>query len=292
MIGKLYHLAHMVEDLAATDRLFFEVFSCLRPYHDYEDGGKRYASLAIIADQCFEPIHPSDDPADADTPLARYRARFGDRMHSIAWYADDVQSFARRLLDYKIRLIGLNGRPVTDPEPGMAVWTHPRDTGVLIEFAEPGFAADPRLGRSFKLDLWRNHPLALLRTSHVTVLTHNLDHADWLYGEVLGGSLLHRDTTNPATPRAYYAIGEDTVIDAVAPATQDTPEGADYAAAGKAVHAITFATADLAGACRFLASHNISVTEAGPNLVWLNLDPGHGLRMGLTDIPIPGDLRS
>lgn len=292
MIGKLYHLAHLVEDLDATDRLYYDIFSCLRPYHAYEEAAKRAASLVIIADQCLEPIHPSDDPADANTPLARFRARFGNRMHSIAWYTDNVQEFARRLLDHDIRLFGLSGKPVTKPEAGAPVWTHPADTGTLLEFAEPGFAADPRLHRSFKLDLWRKHPLALIRTSHVTVLFDDLRDAERVYGSALGGALLYTDTSDPTTPRAYYAIGENTVIEAVAPTTVDTAEGADHAAAGNMVHAVTFATADLAGASRFLADRGISVIAANPHQVWLDLDPAHGIRMGLTDAAIPGDARS
>lgn len=292
MIGKLYHLAHIVENVDATDRLYYDVFDCLRPYRAYDETGRRDASLAIISDLCLEPIHPSDDPADAHTPLSRFRTRFGNRLHSIAWYANDLKGITRRLLDHDIRLYGITGGAVTDPDEGGAVWTHPADTGTMLEFAEPGFAADPRLHRrGFSLDRWRSHPLALTRTSHVTVLLDDLEDAERIYGAALGGVRFHTDTSNALTPRSYYAIGADTVIEAVAPTSADTPEGADHAAAGNAVHAVTLLTADLAGAIRFLASHDIGVTEAGPNHVWLNLDPVHGLRMGLSSASLPGDPR-
>ena len=292
MIGKLFHLAHLVDDLDATDRLYDEVFDCERYYRGYEKAARREASLLVVADQCMEPIQPSSDPDDAQSPLGRFRARFGSRMHSIAWYVDDIKVFTRRLLDHDIRVVGLTGRPVANPADAVAVWTHPADTGALLEFCEAGFAADPRLGPDFSTARWRDHPLALTRTSHVTVLLDDLADAARIYGDALGGELIHTDLSEPTTPRAFYAVGEDTVIEAVAPTTDTTPEGADHAAAGNAVHAITFATADLVGARDFLWTHGLGVTEVSPTHFWVNLDPGHGLKLGLTDGSIPGDRRT
>ncbi len=291
VIGKLFHLAHLVDDLDETDRLYDEVFDCERYYRAYEKAARREASLLVVADQCMEPIQPSSDPADAQSPLGRFRARFGNRLHSIAWYVDDIGTFTRRLLDHDIRLVGLTGRPVTDPAEAVAVWTHPGDTGALLEFCEAGFAADPRLDPDFSTTRWRDHPLALSRTSHVTVLLDDLADAERIYGRALGGEHLHTDLSEPTTPRAFYAVGEDTVIEAVAPTTDTTPEGADHAAAGNAVHAITFRTEHLAGAIAYLATRGLGVTEATPGHVWVDLDPGHGLRLGLTDRAIPGDRR-
>jgi len=234
----------------------------------------------------MEPIQPSNDPADAGTPLGRFKKRFGNRMHSIAWYVDDIEAFTARLLDNDIRLIGLKGQPVTDPKSSVAVWTHPGDTGALLEFCEPGFASDPRLKADFDIDKWARHPLALTHTSHVTVLVDDLADAARVYGAALGGTLLSTDLSDSERPRSFHAVGSETVIEAVAPTTDTTPEGADHQAAGNAVHAITFATADLAGARDFLASKELSVTVVDDHHVWIDLDPGHGLRVGLTDSPV------
>jgi extradiol dioxygenase family protein len=292
MIGKLFHLAHLVNDLESTDRLYDDVFDCERYYHGYERPARREASLVVVADQCLEPIQPSSDSADAGWPLQKFKARFGNRLHSIAWYVDDIKSFTARLIDHDIRVVGLTGKPVTDPADAVAVWTHPGDTGALLEFCEAGFAADPRLADDFSAQRWRDHPLALTRTSHVTVLFGGLDEAQRVYGDALGGTLIHTDESDPSTPRAYYAIGEDTVIEAVAPTTTDTPEGSDHAEVGNGVHSITFATADLAGARAFLAEQGIDAAETAQGHVRVDLDPAHGLRMGLTDQKIPGDNRS
>lgn len=286
MIGKLFHLAHLVDDLDATDRLYDDVFACQRYYHGYERPARREASLLVVADQCMEPIQPSADPDDAGWPLQRFKARFGNRLHSIAWYVDDIEAFTARLLDHDIRLVGLTGKPVTDPADAVAVWTHPGDTGALLEFCEAGFAADPRLDDDFTTDRWQEHPLGLTHTSHVTVLFDDLDHADRVYGQALAGRLLRTEQSDATGPRAFYAIGTDTVIEAIAPGDRETAEGVDHASAGNAVHAITFATTDLAGAQEFLRGHGIATTPAGEHHVWVDLDPGHGLRLGLTDAPV------
>jgi extradiol dioxygenase family protein len=48
MIGKLFHLAHLVEDLDATDKLYDEVFDCQRYYRGYEKAARREASLVVV----------------------------------------------------------------------------------------------------------------------------------------------------------------------------------------------------------------------------------------------------
>jgi catechol 2,3-dioxygenase-like lactoylglutathione lyase family enzyme len=292
VIGKLFHLAHIVEDLDATDRLYDEIFSCQRYYRRYETAARREASLLIVCDQCMEPIAPSTDPADASTPLGRFKTRFGNRIHSIAWYVDDIESFTARLLGHGVRLVGLTGRPVTDPAKATAIWTHPADTGALLEFCPSGFAADPRLEPGWTTTRWRDHPLGLLRTSHVTVLFGDAAAGQRVYGDILGGRLLHTDHADPAVARSFYAIGEDTVIEVAAPSDASTPEGQDREAAGNAVHSVTFSTADLDRATGFLTDNGVPTTRASEHDLHLDLASSHGLNVFLTDRIIPGDTRA
>jgi catechol 2,3-dioxygenase-like lactoylglutathione lyase family enzyme len=292
MIGKLFHLAHLVDDLDATDLLYDEVFACQRYYRGYEKAARRTASLVVVCDQCMEPIAPSADPADAGTPLGRFKARFGNRFHSIAWYVDDIEAFTARLLGDDVRLVGLTGRPVTEPAGAVAVWTHPADTGALLEFCPAGFAADPRLAADWTTSPWQEHPLALLRTSHVTVLFGDAAAGRRVYGDVLGGDLVHTDTSNPAIGRWYYAIGEDTVVEVAVPADDSTAEGRDLAQAGPAVHGLTFTTSDLPRAVEFLGGRGIATTPTDEHTVRLDLPASHGLNVSLSESVIPGDPRA
>ncbi|MFN0089830.1 MAG: VOC family protein [Acidimicrobiales bacterium] len=291
-IGKCFHLAHLVEDLDAVDRWYDDLFSCVRFYKAYEKAAMRTASLLVISDMIMEPIQPSSDAAHQDTPLAKFKARFGNRLHSIAWYVDDVKELSASLLEHGVRQVGLTGKPVKDPKKAVAIWTHPRDTHALLEFCEPGFAADPRLEPSWSAAMWRDeHPLGIERTSHITVLFDDLDDAAQTYGHALQGRLLHEEET-AARRSAFYAVGEETVVEAVKPLTADSPEGRDFAQAGEGVFSLTFATNDLARAASFLREKNQRLEGESSNEFWVNRDDAFGLRVAFTDRRIPGDARA
>jgi hypothetical protein len=189
-----------------------------------------------------------------------------------------------------VRLYGLTGRPVTEAAGAQTVWTHPGDTGALLEFCPAGFAADPRLEPGWTTAPWRDHPLGLLRTSHVTVLFDDLAAGHRVYADVLGGAHLHTDDDNGVS-RAYYAIGEDTVIEVAAPRDGETPEGRDLARAGNAVYAITFASVDLDRAAAFLDDHGVPTARTSRHDLHVALAPQHGLNLFLTDRVLPNDTR-
>lgn len=290
-VGKLFHLAHLVEDLDAVDRWYDEIFACERLYRRYEKAAQREASLLVISDVIMEPIVPSSAPEAAGTPLRKFKDRFGNRLHSIAWYVDDITACSAQLAARGIRQVGLTGRPVTDPKKAVAVWTHPKDTRSLWEFCEPGFAPDPRLEPGWSADRWRDaHPLHIERTSHITVLLERVQDAEDLYGAALGGRLLHAEDTDDAH-REYWAVGEETVIEALQPRHGSTPAGRDLAANGEGVHAIVFASADLAGAAAFLQERGQRLDGRTADAFWMNEADSFGLRVGFTDRRIPGDTR-
>ncbi len=291
-VGKLFHLAHLVEDLDAVDRWYDDVFGCVRFYRAFEKAAQREASLLVISDIIMEPIAPSDAPEAAGSPLRRFRDRFGNRLHSIAWYVDDIKACSAHLLERGIRQVGLTGRPVTDPSKAVAVWTHPKDTGVLWEFCEPGFAADPRLDAGWSADRWRDdHPLHIERTSHITVLVHDLETAATRYGDGLGGRLLHQEEIDGERRSAFYAVGEETVIEARQPLSRDTVAGRELAQHGETVHAIVFASADLAGAASFLEAKGHRLTGRTTDAFGIEPDDAFGLNVGFTDRRLPNDRR-
>ena len=191
------------------------------------------------------------------------------------------------------RSVGLKGEPITDPRKAVAVWTHPKDTHALLEFCEPGFAADPRLADDWTDDRWaKDHPLCITRTAWITVVVDDPAHARAVYGDALDGHLLHERTDPNGTHRAFYAVGEETVIEAVAPGAGDTSaEGLDHAANGEGVHAIVFATADLDGAVAFLRERGQRLEQVGPDTVFVHADDSFGLRVGFSRAAVPGDTR-
>lgn len=286
-VGKLFHLAHLVDDLDVVDRWYDEIFACERFYRRYEEAAMREASLLVISDMLVEPIMPSTDARAAGSPLRKFRDRFGNRLHSIAWYVDDIKQCSAEFLAAGTRQVGLTGKPITDPSKAVAIWTHPGDTHALLEFCEAGFAKDPRLAPNWSADRWRTHPLAIQRTSHITCLFENIDDAESVYGSLLHGRLLSAADDADAK-RRYYHVGEETVIEAVQPLNASTPEGKDFAAAGEGVHALVFQTTNLSGAAQFLGEKGQRLVEHSADRFWVDLDPGFGLRVGFTDRVIPG----
>ena len=245
-IGKIFHLTHVVKDLAAVDRWFDEIFAVNRFYHGYEKLAAREASLVLIGDLVMEPVMLAKVP-DADrTPIGKFLARFGQHFHSIAWYVDDVGAMAADLGQHNLRLYDVTGRVVKPPLRTEAIWTHPKETHALLEFAATGnYIADPRLQPGWTTAPWRDHPLGIDRTSHITVLFGDLKAAKSLYVDLLGGKLLHESETPGRKRSAFIAVGEDTVIEAAQPLSATSPEGRDLEANGEGVHAVTFKTLNL-----------------------------------------------
>ena len=290
-IGKLFHLAHLVDDLDAVDRWYDEIFGCERFYRRYEKAARREASLLVISDIIMEPIMASTATEDAGTPLGKFKARFGNRLHSIAWYVDDITACSAHLLSCGIRQVGLTGKPVDDPTKAVAIWTHPKDSRALWEFCEPGFAADPRFAAGWTDRRWRDeHPLRIERTAHISVVLHDLDSARALYGEALGGALLHEEQVD-GQRRAYYGVGEETVIEAIQPLDATSLAGRDLADNGEGVHAVVFATADLNGAAAFLERKGQRLEGRSADSFWINRDDAFGLRVGFSDRRVPNDTR-
>ena len=291
-VGKLFHLAHLVEDLDAVDRWYDDIFGCVRFYRRYEKAAFREASLLVISDVIMEPIMPSNANEAAGSPLRKFQDRFGNKLHSIAWYVDDIQACSAALTAHGIRQVGLTGRPITDPKKAVAIWTHPKDTRALWEFCEPGFAADPRLAAGWSARSWReDHSLHIERTAHVSVLFERLEDAEGLYVDALGGRLLHSEEIAGEKRSAFYAIGEETVVEAVQPLSAETAEGRDLAANGEGVHGIVFATADLTGAAAFLETKSQRLERRTNDAFWINREDAFGLTVGFTNRRVPNDER-
>jgi len=255
-VGKIFHLTHVVKDLAAVDRWYDEIFAINRFYHGFEKLAARNASLLLIGDLVMEPVMLADVPGAESTPVGKFLARFGQHFHSIAWYVDNVNAMATDLGQHNLRLYDVTGKVVKPPMRAEAIWTHPKETHALLEFAATGnYIPDPRLKPDWTTAPWRDHhPLGIDRTSHITVLFGDLNAAKSLYVDLLGGKLLHESETPGRKRSTFIAVGEDTVIEAAQPLSANSPEGRDLELNGEGVHAVTFKTLNLKRAAEFLKS--------------------------------------
>lgn len=292
-IGKLFHLTHVVSDLAAADTWYDDVFSVCRYYRAYMKPAVREASLLCVGDCCMEPIQLARVPGAEHSPVGKFYARFGQRFHSIAWYVDSVEEIYAALSKHNLRLYDLVGKVVTDPKGKLAVWTHPKETHALLEFAEiEKFTTDSRLQPGWSAAFWRDqHPLGIERASHITVLVRDLHNAKTLYQDVLGGKLLHEEEIPGRKKSVFFAVGEDTVIEAAQPLSATSPEGRDLEQAGEGVHAVTFKSKDIKKAADFLQSKKQRLEWQGTEALVLNHDDAFGMVVGFTQRAIPNDPR-
>lgn len=292
-IGKLFHLTHVVSDLDAVDRWYDEIFSVCRFYRAYMKPAVREASLLTISDCVMEPVQLARVPGAEKSPIGKFYARFGQHFHSIAWYVESVEDTCTALNKSNIRLYDLVGNLVQEPQGKLAVWTHPKDTHALLEFAViEKFTIDARLQPGWSATFWRDQqPLGIERASHITVLVRDLQEGKALYQDTLGGKLLHEEETPGQKKSAFFAVGEDTVIEVAQPLSMASPEGRDMEQAGEGIYSVTFKTKDLKRAADFLRSKKQRIEAQGADSLVLNREDAFGMVIGFTQRRIPNDPR-
>lgn len=292
-IGKLFHLTHAVSDLDAVDNWYNDVFSVCRFYRGYEKAAVRDASLITIGDVVMEPLQLARVPGAENSPIGKFVARFGQHFHSIAWYVDNVVDLCAKLNQSNIRLYGLTGKPVTQPERMQAVWTHPKDSHALLEFAMiDRFTIDARLQPGWSPAFWRDqHPLGIERASHITVLMNDLGEARALYQDALQGKLIHEEEKPGEKRSAFFAVGEDTVIEAAQPLSASSPEARDLKSNGEGIYSVTFKTKDLRRAAEFLKSKKQRIDKQDADSLVVDKQDTFGMVIGFTERAIPNDPR-
>jgi catechol 2,3-dioxygenase-like lactoylglutathione lyase family enzyme len=293
-IGKLFHLTHVVDNLRAADQWYDEVFSACRYYRGYMRAAMRNASVLSIGDCPLEAIQTAPVPGAEKSAIGKFHARFGQHFHSIAWYVESIEDTFNQLSRHNIRQVDMVGRPAKGPfgKRNIAVWTHPKDTHGIIEFAQvEDFSIDVRLHPSWSAAYWRDrHPLGIERASHITVLVRDAGKGKHFFGDVLGGKLLHEEET-AGQKSAFVAVGEDTVVEVAQPLDAQSPQARDLEHAGEGLYAVTFKTRDLGRAAEFLQSKKQRIESRDAHSLWLNREDSFGIGIGFTDRSIPNDGR-
>jgi catechol 2,3-dioxygenase-like lactoylglutathione lyase family enzyme len=293
-IGKEFHLLHVVSDLDATDEWYDRVFSVRRFVRNYMKAAMRKASLVLVGDFVMEPAQPVQKPGWEKSALGKFYSRYGQHFHSIAWYVDDLEQTVKTLSEHKIRMFDMVGNPVIDKIGGDAVWTHPQDTHAAFEFAvAPKFFIDPRLQPGWSIDFPRNrHPLGIERASHITVLFRELEDARRVYGEALGGRLIHQEEVPNRKRSLFFAVGEDSVIEAAQPLSASGPEGQELERIGEGIFSLSFKTRDLARAADHFRSLRQRIVFDDAGTLTIDREDAHGMLIGFTGRDIPNDPRA
>jgi hypothetical protein len=224
-VGRLFHVAHITEDIGPLDAWYDRVFSPVRGIMDgnYAEGLRRMASMFVIGDAVIEVMAPSAEPEAVTMPIGKFFAKFGRHWHSIAWYDDDVRSTWDHLVANGIPALQAGGR--TDPPDEGDIYTHPKATFTQLEFYQPQVAtggpqapgpfADPRFEPGWEAR-WKAspNPLGITRMASVTIVVPDLERATTVYRQGVGATLLGTGASElTGTRSAYLSVGPETVVE-------------------------------------------------------------------------------
>lgn len=296
-LGKMFHLTPLVDDLGDAEFFFNSVFSPMCMMRNYSAHWHRHAAIYIIAETSIEPMQClPPGPGQEATSWFRYADKFGPRVHNLAFYVDDLDDLGRRLEAAGVR--------ITDAGSGNTVFCHPKDTPGMLEFhpAEGLWEdMDPRLRPewpAFRDAFWaQHHPLGLQRTSHVTVVVDDLPAAEKFYVDVLDAvPLLEQDATVPGATSRYVVVGEDSIVELLAPGDGDSVAARDLARVGPSVTGVSFTVKDLPAAAEWLegrlADTVVEVAEVTGHDVRLDVATTWGCEYRFTDRVLTGDPRA
>ena len=283
-IGRLYHLTQVVDDVDAADTWYTRVFDARRIYRGYDAVAMRVASIIVIGNAVIELIEVDRSPDAERTPLGRYHAKFGQHLHSIAMFVDSLGDAGEALHDAGVRMTDTPGRPITDVRPDRTIWTHPKDTIMVLELAVvPRFHFDPRLHPSWTDDYWRSGPLGLTSLPHVTVLVADSERGRYVFGEVLQRQQVASEPWVGGGLRRVYDFGPDLQVELVTPTEPGSPEQLDLARLGDGPFGYCFGVADLGAAERHLELLGQPVARRGSDQLIIPPEHGHGTAISFVE---------
>jgi hypothetical protein len=215
-------------------------------------------------------------PHDGTGPLARYIARHGTGLHSVAWTVADLWRTETVLRRKGIRITG------TDL-PGRHFFTHPADTsGLLIEWTDTEFKADPRDGASLKP---AHAPLFPVNgVSWLTVVVR-----DAVKSAALLSSLVTAEPApglpagDPAAETTVDLQIGDVVIRLVSPAQPGSRYARLLESNGERLAAIGLAVTDLDATVARLSDQGIGITHRDQHRAWSDPAATLGLSLEWTD---------
>jgi len=299
-IREFFHLIHIVNDEDEVDAWYDAVFSPRRfAQKHWLDVEKRWASLSMIGDLMLEVIEPSSEPADQTMALSKFRARFGEHFHSLAWYVDGggIKPLFDRLRTMGVRIARPGGGiwPNGEIDPGPTIFTHPKDTFGQLEFIDVTrhwMETDPRFQPGWSPKWWADeHPLGIERVSHFTTIVTDLDRATTLYEEALGARVLSR-SSGLVQDSVFVLVGTETVVELARPASQDSRIPADLISNGELPHSCTFTVRDLESVAQHMDKVGVGIADRSNDTLTLEPSDCFGAVYSFTTTSVPGDPRT
>lgn len=284
-IREFFHLIHVVDDIAEANQRFGALFGTELFSENWSDLDHRWASFMMCSDMMLELIQPRHEPDDEHMALTKFHRRFGQHLHSLSWYVDiaDMPALFAAIKRSGARIAkpggGLFDDDITDP--GMTIFTHPKDTAGQLEFVgvDGGpLEFEPRHDPGWSAPEPSSSPVTAVGVSHFTTSSRNLPALKAFYENFLGASTLHETPTS-----AFLRVGSESIVELATAATPESLLGRDIAANGELPHAVTFRVVDLDVAEGHAASLGIRSLARGGDTLVLHPDDMCGAVVGFTD---------
>ncbi|HET9163179.1 MAG TPA: methylmalonyl-CoA epimerase [Solirubrobacterales bacterium] len=131
MFGKIDHIGVAVEDIDAALELYAETFEMTVAHRETVESQGVEAVLLDVGDGHVELMRPLAE----DSPVGKFLARKGPKLHHVAYAVDDIDSTLERLAAAGLELIDAKAR--VGIRGSRVAFIQPRSTsGVLTEIVE------------------------------------------------------------------------------------------------------------------------------------------------------------
>jgi catechol 2,3-dioxygenase-like lactoylglutathione lyase family enzyme len=273
-IDDLFHVNHVVEDFETATSWYDRVLTPVYMYERHEsDVDHRTAAMTLVADVPIELMAPHPGPIGRDGNIGVFLHRFGPGFHGLAFYSDTIPQAFERWRSAGIRVAGDGGGAIDAPPARGSILTHPRQTYGLVQLMTPrvggkggtdvggglGDCYDPRLLGAHDALAWLDHPLGIVRGSHITVLVDDLDLASQVYTDVFAATPLTEPAPGTGAVNSLLTfVGTNTIIELARPRA-GSEEQASLERDGGKVWAVTFEVLDLER-----ARHHLTAVECAP----------------------------
>ncbi|MGD9796985.1 MAG: VOC family protein [Acidimicrobiia bacterium] len=285
-VNRVFHLTHLVEDHDATLRWYADVFGAQTYWEKSTGPGNVTISLLHIGDLTVSPMTVTEGGAPAP---AKFRERFGEHLHSIAWHIEDAADLVEHLTGQGYTLKDEFGRPLDGIDH--EIWTSVKETPCLIEMCGLHMASlhkdDPRFDDPTWVDRWADErPLGIERTACITVTSNDRAAGTAFFTDGLKGKVLHEGPTPWGTASTFVQVGDFTTVELAEPTDPAGRAAADLDRNGPMVHAMTFQVRDLEAARSHLSARGLRLESPAEGHLAIDPADAHGLVVRFTDRPV------
>lgn len=131
MFGRIDHIGVAVEDIDVAVELYAETFEMTIAYRETVESQGVEALLLDVGDGHVELMRPLTE----DSPVGKFLARKGPKLHHVAYAVDDIDATLEKLAAAGLELIDREAR--TGIRGSRVAFIEPKSTGgVLTEIVE------------------------------------------------------------------------------------------------------------------------------------------------------------